>query len=127
MNHTTRRCRACYAALHFEPEWKTLCKSCYAASKKREQAQLQAEVAGLRSLVDALTERVAALERALAAAEASAETAAHVRAEAEARAWHALAHARALTAWADTVTAIVPDTVSLPPRPPVPVELEADL
>ena len=77
-----------------------------------------AEVAGLRSLVDALTERVAALERALAAAEASAETAAHVRAEAEARAWHALAHARALTAWADTVTAIVPDTVSLPPRPP---------
>ena len=86
-----------------------------------------AEVAGLRSLVDALTERVAALERALAAAEASAETAAHVRAEAEARAWHALAHARALTAWADSVTAIVPETVSLPPRPPVPVELEADL
>ena len=57
MNHTTRRCRACYAALHFEPEWKTLCKSCYAASKKREQAQLQAEVAGLRAELAVLRQR----------------------------------------------------------------------
>jgi len=57
MNYTTHRCRACYASLAGEPSWKTLCRPCFAESKKREQAELQDEVTVLRAEVAALRQR----------------------------------------------------------------------
>ena len=85
-----------------------------------EVSRASAQVAGLRSLVDALTTRVATLEAALAAAEARAEGAAQVRQAAETRTWHALT-------WGRDVTALLPPGTRPPPEPTPPPEIDADI
>lgn len=90
-------------------------------------SRASAEVAGLRSLVDALTARVATLEAALAAAEARAEGAAQVRQAAETRTWHALTYARAALTWGRDVTALLPPGTRPPPEPTPPPEIDTDI
>lgn|GEM_PF-7105410 len=92
-----------------------------------EVSRASAQVAGLRSLVDALTTRVATLEAALAAAEARAEGAAQVRQAAETRTWHALTYARAALTWGRDVTALLPPGTRPPPEPAPPPEIDPDI
>lgn len=71
-------------------------------------------------LLDALSERVAALEREVQELRASRDAEETARREAERLAWHILDYARTLIVWARKLVELLPPGVEPPPEPEPP-------